>query len=49
MVLQDLVSKWGWRWGEKTGELKKILSDTDQNRTDLLYILPFKTLLAARC
>lgn len=28
---RDLVSKWGWRQGEKTGELKKVLSDTDQN------------------
>lgn len=41
---RDLASKWGWREGEKTGELKKVLSDMDQNQTDFLYLFPFETL-----
>lgn len=35
VVLQGFGVQRVWRWGEKTGELKKALSDTDQNRTDL--------------
>lgn len=46
---RDLVSKWGWRQGEKAGELTKVSSDTDQNQIDRLYLFPCEALLAARC